>query len=124
RDMDASALGFERGVTPFLGLPAVLPLPLRIPGIAEATLSTGANIVSGAAYDSVAAQMVGMETYACLRACMRFDLPLIALRGISGGKAELNYGSDWTEYLHSIDEKLASAVDSPAPALRDCHLVP
>src|SRR5690606_40230739 len=27
---------FERGVTPFLGLPAVLPLPLRIPGIAEA----------------------------------------------------------------------------------------
>src|SRR5690554_5797350 len=29
-DMDASALGFERGVTPFLGLPAVLPLPLQI----------------------------------------------------------------------------------------------
>src|SRR5690606_31107716 len=108
---------FERGVTPFLGLPAVLPLPLRIPGIAEATLSTGANIVSGAAYDSVAAQMVDMETYACLRACMRFDLPLIALRGISDGKAELNHVSDWTEYLHIIDEKLAAAVDQLAQAL-------
>lgn len=124
RDMDASALGFERGVTPFLGLPAVLPLPLRIPGIAEATLSTGANIVSGAAYDSVAAQMVDMETYACLRACMCFNLPLIALRGISDGKAELNHVSDWTEYLHIIDEKLAAAVDQLAQALSDGSLMP
>src|SRR5690606_31510154 len=40
RDMDDSALCFERGCTTFLGLPAVLPLPLRISGIAEATLST------------------------------------------------------------------------------------
>ncbi|WP_205738494.1 hypothetical protein [Billgrantia endophytica] len=29
-----------------LDLPATVPLPLRIPGIGEATLSTGANIVS------------------------------------------------------------------------------
>ena len=27
RDMDASALGFAKGVTPFLDLPATLPLP-------------------------------------------------------------------------------------------------
>jgi len=27
RDMDASALGFEKGVTPLLDMPAVLPLP-------------------------------------------------------------------------------------------------
>ncbi|MEJ6656047.1 MAG: 5'-methylthioadenosine/S-adenosylhomocysteine nucleosidase [Pseudomonas sp.] len=111
RDMDAAALGFEKGVTPFLGLPATLPLPLRIPGIQEATLSTGANIVSGAAYDAIAAEMVDMESYACLRACMRFDVPLVALRGISDGKAELQHVDDWTEYLHVIDEKLAAAVD-------------
>lgn len=43
RDMDASPLGFERGKTPFLDLPATLELPLRIPGIAEASLSTGAT---------------------------------------------------------------------------------
>ena len=43
RDMDASALGFERGRTPFLDLPAAVPMPLRIPGIGEATLSTGAS---------------------------------------------------------------------------------
>jgi len=38
RDMDASPLGFEKGRTPFLDLPAALELPLRIPGIPEATL--------------------------------------------------------------------------------------
>ena len=110
RDMDATALGFEKGITPFLGLPAAIPLPLRIAGIKEATLSTGANIVSGAAYDAIAAEMVDMESYACLRACMRFDVPLIVLRGISDGKTELQHVGDWTEYLHVIDEKLATAV--------------
>lgn len=117
RDMDASALGFEKGVTPFLGLPKVLPLPLRIPGLAQARLSTGANIVSGAAYDAIEAEMVDMESYACARSCMHFNLPLIALRGISDGKAELNKVSDWTEYLHIIDEKLAAAVDLLEAAL-------
>lgn len=117
RDMDASALGFDKGVTPFLALSATVPLPLRIPGLPEATLSTGANIVSGAAYDAISAQMVDMESYACLRACMRFDVPFIALRGISDGKAELHHVDDWTEYLHVIDEKLAAAVDLMGAAL-------
>jgi len=111
RDMDASPLGFEKGATPFLDLPAVVPLPLRIPGIREATLSTGANIVAGAAYDAIADDMVDMETFAVLRACQSFDVPLVALRGISDGAADLRHVGDWTEYLHVIDEKLASAID-------------
>lgn len=111
RDMDASPLGFEKGRTPFLDLPAVVPMPLRIPGVPEARLSTGANIVSGAAYDGIDADMVEMETFAVLRACQSFGIPLIALRGISDGKAELKHVNDWTEYLHVIDEKLASVID-------------
>ena len=119
RDMDATALGFPKGVTPFLDLPPVVDLPLRIPGIAEATLSTGANIVSGAAYDAVEADMVDMETFAVLRACQRFGVPLIALRGISDGAAELSHVSDWTEYLHVVDEKLADAVGQLEKAMKD-----
>lgn len=117
RDMDASPLGFPKGETPFLGQPAVLHLPLRVPDIATASLSTGANIVSGSAYDDIDADMVDMETYAVLRACQSFDVPLVALRGISDGAAELRHLGDWTEYLHVIDERLAAAVDSLAKAI-------
>lgn len=111
RDMDASALGFEPGVTPLLNLPATMELGPFVPGIRRATLSTGANVVSGVAYDRVGTDMVDMETYAVLRACQRFTLPLIALRGISDGDRELSHLDDWTQYLHIIDEKLAHAVD-------------
>jgi len=111
RDMDASPLGFEAGVTPFLNLPAIVPLGPFVPGIEKATLSTGAGVVSGAVYARLGADMVDMETYAVLRACQQFQLPLIALRGISDGDRELATLSDWTQYLHVIDEKLAHAVD-------------
>lgn len=119
RDMDASAFGFEKGCTPLLDLPAEVALPLRIPEIAEARLSTGANVVSGAAYGLIDADMVEMETFAVLRACQRFGVPLIGLRGISDGKADVDHVDDWTEYLHIIDEKLADAVDRLCRAIED-----
>jgi adenosylhomocysteine nucleosidase len=111
RDMDASPLGFEPGITPLLDLPATLELGPFVPGIPRATLSTGANVVSGAAYDRIGTDMVDMETYAVLRVCQRFTLPLIALRGISDGDRELQQLEDWRQYLHIVDEKLAHAVD-------------
>jgi adenosylhomocysteine nucleosidase len=117
RDMDASPLGFEKGRTPFLDLPAEVDLPLRVEGLPAVRLSTGANIVSGAAYDAVDADMVDMETFAILRACMAFDVPLIGLRGVSDGAADLHHYDDWTQYLHVIDEKLADAVDRVEAAL-------
>jgi len=111
RDMDASPLGFARGETPFLNQPAVVGLSPMVPGLAGARLSTGANIVSGAAYDEIDADMVDMETYGVLRACQGFGVPLIAVRGISDGAEELRHLSDWTQYLHVVDEQLAAAVD-------------
>jgi adenosylhomocysteine nucleosidase len=119
RDMDASAFGFEKGKTPFLDLPVSVELPLRIPGIPTATLSTGANVVSGAAYKSIDADMVDMETFAILRACQSFNIPLIGLRGISDGRHDVNHIDDWTQYLHVIDKKLALAVDGLQTALED-----
>jgi adenosylhomocysteine nucleosidase len=118
RDMDASALGFAKGQTPLLDLPAIVPLPI-ISGLPSATLSTGANVVSGAAYDSIAADMVDMETFAVLRACQGYGVKMLALRGISDGVAELGQISDWTQYLHIIDEKLAAAIDLIEAAVRN-----
>ncbi len=122
RDMDASPLGFEKGRTPFLDHPAVIALPHRIPDLPEASLSTGGNIVSGSAYDLIEADMVDMETFAVLRCCQLFGLPLIGLRGISDGAQELKHVSDWTEYLHVIDVKLADAVKRLAHALESGKL--
>lgn len=117
RDMDVTALGFEKGVTPFLDLPATLQLEHLVPGLPSASLSTGANVVSGSAYHGVDADMVDMETYAIKRVCQQFGLPLIGFRGISDGAEELQHFDDWTEYLHVIDEQLADAVDLLAVAI-------
>lgn len=117
RDIDASPLGFPKGVTPFLDRPAETPLPTPVPGLPSARLSTGGNIVTGTAYADVDAEMVDMETYAVLRCCERFGVPLVGLRGISDGAEELRHYDDWTALLPALDGHLAAAVDGLAAAL-------
>jgi adenosylhomocysteine nucleosidase len=116
RDMDASRLGFTKGVTPFIDHPVDLPLatPLALP---LARLSTGANIVGGEDYAAIEADMVDMETFAVARACARFDVPLMGLRGISDGPGELDHINSWMELLGLLDERLAAAVDLLPDAL-------
>lgn len=123
RDMDASALGFAPGETPLSGLPVRVPLSLQIPDLRHASIATGASIVSGAAYDAIATDMVDMETFAVLRSCQHFGLPLIGLRGISDGAEELSQLSDWTQYLHLVDQRLAEAVDLLEAALQRGELL-
>jgi adenosylhomocysteine nucleosidase len=112
RDMDCSPLGFEPGVTPFTGLPAVIDIPDRLPDVPAASISTGGDIISGKAYDAIAADMVDMETYAVFRAAERLAIPVIGLRGISDGRSDLTGLHDWLEFLHVLDEKLALVIDA------------
>lgn len=126
RDMDASPFGFPAGITPFADLPRCLPLPLRLSDLPEATISTGGGVAAGsAAYEAIAEDMVDMETWAILRACMRFGRPLIGLRGISDGHAPIKGQACWTDYLHVIDEKLGAVVNrlpaAIAGGLLDMH---
>jgi len=116
RDMDASRLGFAKGVTPFVDHPVDVPLytPLDLP---SARLSTGGNIVGGDDYSSIDADMVDMETFAVARACERFGVPLMGLRGISDGPGELAGMLDWTRFLALLDERLAAALDGLEAAL-------
>ena len=111
RDMDASVLGFPKGETPFLGLPAVLPLAGGPAALPTARLATGASVVSGAAYDAVDADMVDMETFAVVRAAARFGVPVMGLRGVSDGRTDLSALEHWTDALAEIDQRLAEALD-------------
>lgn len=116
RDMDASRLGFAKGVTPFTDHPVELPLetPFALP---TARLSTGANIVGGEDYATIDADMVDMESFAVARACARFGVPLAGLRGVSDGPGELDHIHGWTALLGLLDERLAAAVDQLENAL-------
>jgi adenosylhomocysteine nucleosidase len=118
RDMDATRLGFEKGVTPFTGQPAVIDIPHRIPGIPAASISTGGDVVSGKGYDAIAADMVDMETYAVFRAAERLGVPVVGLRAISDGRSDLTGLHDWLEFLHILDEKLARVIDAMEEAAR------
>ncbi|PNU02986.1 5'-methylthioadenosine/S-adenosylhomocysteine nucleosidase [Novosphingobium guangzhouense] len=111
RDMDASRLGFPKGATPFADFPAVMDLPVLLPDVPHASLSTGGDIVGGEDYDAIDADLVEMETYAVLRACQRYGVPMIGLRGVSDGPGELEHLSGWTHLLALLDERLAVAVD-------------
>jgi len=122
RDMDATALGFDKGQTPFTDLPVVIDIDHRVPDLKTASIATGASIVTGAGYDGIDADMVDMESFAVLRAADRFGVPMIGIRGISDGRAEITGLHDWTEYLHVIDEKLATALDLLELAVLDGSL--
>jgi adenosylhomocysteine nucleosidase len=112
RDMDATPLGFAKGVTPFLGAPATIPIPHRLPGVPAVSISSGGAVISGARYEGIDAAMVDMETYAVFRAAQAFGIPMVGLRGISDGRNELSKLPDWTAYLSEIDAKLAAAVET------------
>lgn len=110
RDIDASRLGIPKGQTPFLDVAPTQPLatPIAWP---TASLSTGSNVVGGKEYDTISADLVDMETWALLRACQHFGVPLMGLRGVSDGPGELESMGGWTHLLGILDQRLAAAVN-------------
>ena len=118
RDMDASAIGFPKGQTPFLSEPTQIPLSPLMEDIPRATLSTGADLVLTNDFATLDESMVDMESFAVKRACQVFDVPLIVLRGISDGPEELKKFDDWTKLLPTVDKNLADALDLVLAQLR------
>lgn len=111
RDMDATALGFPKGETPYPRIAAILPLADGPAALSTVHLATGASVVSGAAHDAIDADMVDMETFAVVRAAARFGVPVLGLRGVSDGRSELSALEHWTDALAEVDQALAQALD-------------
>jgi adenosylhomocysteine nucleosidase len=113
RDMNASAFGFEKGVTPWVDYPAMFALPILFDDVPTASLSTGGAVIdkqgsAGVTFDDIQADCVDMETYSIARVGYDFKIPLIGLRGISDGKEDSSGVQTWEQYLVTIDEKIAN----------------
>ena len=90
RDMDATALGFAAGVTPFDTTPAELCLPPELPFLPAARCASGDSFVTAA----LAARMdvLDMEAFACARVCLaegvRFACAKYVTDGADGAAAD------------------------------------
>ncbi len=122
RDMDASRIGFPKGVTPFADHPVCIALPTPLEGVPTASLSTGGGVLGEPEYRSLEADLADMETFAVVRAANRFGIPVIGLRGVSDNPGDLGAVADWEKMLGVLDERLAGLVDRLQTALRQGRL--
>jgi adenosylhomocysteine nucleosidase len=111
RDMDASAIGFPKGQTPFSPHPVFIEAPAVMPDFPSASCSSGANVVSD--HGITGADLADMEYSALNDVAMRFGIALIGFKGISDGEKPLTGELvQWTELLPVIDRNLAEAIVS------------
>ena len=74
-------------------------------------------MLKGADYGALDADLADMETFAVLRACQRFGIQAIGLRGVSDGDDDDPGIDGWTKRLGVLDKLLADAVEQIPAAL-------
>ena len=60
-----------------------------------------------------------METFATVRVCERFSVPVIGLRGVSDGQSETAGVASWEARPALIDRNLAESLDEISGAFAD-----
>ena len=107
RDMDVTALGFEKYKTPFSTDPVTINHGVPAKGFPEGLCGSGDNFHATAGSDHF--DVVDMEGYALALICQREKIPFMCLKYISDG-ADGNAHTDWNEALHITAEKLKEAL--------------
>ncbi len=108
RDMDVTALGFEKFQTPFSDDPKILEYGRRLEHLPGGVCGSGDSFdVSEAANDF---DVVDMEAYALALICQRENIPFICLKYVSDG-ADGEANEDWNVALHRAAEKLKQALE-------------
>lgn len=107
RDMDVTALGFEKWKTPFSSDPVVIEYGRSVAGFPQGVCGTGDNFdASERAGDF---DVVDMEGYALALICQREAVPFLCLKYVSDG-ADGEAHKDWNAALHHTAEKLKEAL--------------
>jgi adenosylhomocysteine nucleosidase len=103
RDMDASALGFRPGVTPFDPTPAELQHGPELPFLPDARCASGDSFVTNAAADP--GDVLDMEAFALARVCLGEGVRFACAKYVTDG-ADADAAPDWTGGVRSGAEAL------------------
>lgn len=108
RDMNASPLGFDIGVTPFDEHPAVMELQPRFPHLPQATCGSGDDFCID--HDARRFEVVDMEAYALAKVCHLEGMRFACVKYITDGANHADAGGDWQQASRLAGEKLAALV--------------
>ncbi|ACX95397.1 purine or other phosphorylase family 1 [Halothiobacillus neapolitanus] len=106
-DMNATALGFDLGQTPF-EKETHLTGSLAIPGMKQATCFTGDSFVSER-HPELSFEVIDMEAYSLAKTCLHHNTEFIALKFITDG-ADGQAARDWPEALNMATDHLSVAL--------------
>ena len=102
RDMDATALGFAHGTTPFDELPPMIEFPAQFPGLPEAICGTGDSFAIRAHAQEI--DVVDMEAYAIAKACRFAGAGFACAKFVSDG-ADEHAARHWKENVAGAAER-------------------
>ncbi len=102
RDMDASGLGFELGVTPYEDVPACIEFDPLFPGLPEAVCGSGDSFAT--AESGVPCDVVDMEAYALAKVCWLEGARFGCVKYVSDG-ADHAAAAAWQENVHRAAEE-------------------
>ncbi len=108
RDMDVTALGFEKYKTPFSDDPVVIEHGQRFEGLDTGVCGSGDDFATGE--EAASFDCVDMEAYALSLICQRGDLPFACLKFISDG-ADDGADVDWNESLKTAAKALRKVLE-------------
>lgn len=107
RDMDATAMGFALGETPF-ETPIVLSNGLPVSGYTSSTCYTGDSFVTEA-HEQLELSVIDMEAYALAKVCQHLGHRFICLKFITDG-ANGQAAADWSSAVAMAAAHLSVAI--------------
>jgi len=117
RDMDATALGFAHGTTPFDEHPPMLEFPVQFPGLPDAICGTGDSFSTRGG--AQAFDVVDMEAYAIAKACRIAGAGFACAKFVSDG-ADEHAARHWKENVAGAADRFLDlyreTVSPPAAA--------
>lgn len=108
RDMDVTALGFEKYQTPFSTDPVIIEYGQRFEKLHAGVCGSGDDFATGD--EASRFDCVDMESHALSLICKREDIPFACLKYISDG-ADDNADADWNASLKTAAKALRKALE-------------